>query len=124
MPMINDFKVLLDSLSGIQKAGYTTVPEKYVPPYIVLTTISSPRTFDHDGPTLTVTSRIQVDVYATDYKATKEIAIKLYALQTQNSIKISKIELANEAEGYETETKLYRISLDFKVDHYETTGGN
>lgn len=124
MPIENDFKILIDAASGIQPAGFTNLPQDTQPPYIVVTKISSPRERTHDGPSNTVTTRMQVDVYAKDYKEGKEIAVLLYDIVSSTSTTIAFIDLANEADGYEEETKLHRCMLEFTVNHYETIGGN
>lgn len=120
MSIEQEFKALIDGMSGIQKAAFTTAPEGYQAPYIICTKISSPREETHDAASDTVRSRLQVDVYAADYKQAKTIAIALYPLRNSSSDAIHSINLDNENDSYDAATKLHRIILDFRVDHYET----
>lgn len=111
---------LLDALTTYTVA-LNVAPESAMP-YVVIHKISAPRGETHDGRDGTVVSRIQVDVWALSYQDAKTIASTLYPLCEASYVGIASIELDNESDDYEQETKKHHVILDFIVRHYEQIG--
>lgn len=110
-------RTLLDGLTTATVA-LNVAPESAMP-YVVVHKVSAPRGETHEGRDSTVVSRIQVDVYALSYVEAKTIASTLYALCEQMHVSIASIEIDNEFDEYESETKLHHIVIDFIVRSYE-----
>lgn len=113
-------RTLIDGLTTVQV--FLNVAIESVNPYIVVHKISAPRGETLDGRDGTVVSRIQVDVWAMSYIEAKTIAGTLYPLCEVTYGGIASIELDNESDDYEPQTKKHHIILDFIVRHYEQMG--
>jgi hypothetical protein len=87
-------------------------PELVVKPYIVYSVISNVPSVSLDGPTDTEQRRIQVDVWGETYASVKGLEVTIKSTMAGSSIvniPLSTMDL------YESETKLFRISMDFSV---------
>lgn len=110
-------RTLLDGLTTATVA--LNVAPEGVMPYVTVRKISAPRGETHEGRDSTVVSRIQVDVYALSYVEAKTIASQCYGLCEQTDTSIASIEIDNEFDEYEPETKLHHIVIDYIVRSYE-----
>jgi len=115
------FRQLVDDLATIPVSLNHT--NELVPiPYITVHKVSAPRGQTLSGADTTVIARFQVDVYAKDYPTAKTQCTALYGLQYSIGTDIASIQLDNEIDMYESDTKLHHIALDFIVRHYEQIG--
>ncbi len=110
--------VTLSELPGAQ-VGFNDLPEGTPLPYIRITKISAPRASTHNGPDGTVMARFQVSVFGATYQQVKQLAAKIYPLQTYSTTTIRKIQLDNENDLFENDTNIHHVPLDFMVSHYE-----
>lgn len=119
-----EFRTLVASKSslGNESVHLNAVIENQEPPYIEVHKVSSPRGHTHEGRDGTVESRLQVNVFAKDYKSAKEQALLLYSMSEHNSPTIHFITLENEIDQYDDLSKLHCIVLDYLVRHYEQIG--
>ncbi len=115
------FRQLVEDLTTLKPSLNHSV-EIVTVPYIVVHKVSAPRGYTLSGSDTTVVTRFQVDVYANDYPTAKTHCTALYGLQFSTGTDISSIQLENEIDMYESDTKLHHIALDFIVRHYEQIG--
>jgi hypothetical protein len=87
-------------------------PDKTVKPYVVYQVISNVPEVTLDGVTDTENRRVQVDIYDRSYGAVKtlELAVKA-AMEAATFINIP----LSSRETYETDTQLYRVSIDYSI---------
>lgn len=109
--MVKTIAVNCDLVKLPESAGY---------PYVVVSKVSSPRGSNLDGLDGTAITLFQVDVYGKSYESAKNLAIQLYGICNIANSSVSHIDIANEFDGYEKETKLFKTVIDFRVSHYES----
>ena len=85
-------------------------------PYIIWQIISSQPEVTDDGVTGHEWVRVQIDVYHDDYDECTDLAHKVIGSISDN---IHPSEYENSQQSYETESKLFRQSLD--VEFWQTT---
>ena len=105
--------------TSITNVFLSQAPQITTKPYITINKVSAPRGETHEGRDGTVVARFQLDIYGDSYQQVKLLAGLAYSLCEQTDTSIASIELENEFDDYETDTKLFRVVLDFIVRHYE-----
>lgn len=113
------FRTAVDTLSTVNNVVLNVAPENTVPPYVRIFKVSGPRGSTHDGPNGLVTTRFQVDIVASTYQSAKTHAAELYPLQSAIIATVSSIRLENERDGFQSDTNLHTVSLDFLVYYKE-----
>lgn len=84
-----------------------------VPPYIVYTLIYNAPNWTLTGPSTLDNARYQIDVYAKARTDASSLADLVTAAITQSTL-LTGVPL-NVTSGYESETKLYRRTMEFSV---------
>lgn len=87
-------------------------PDSVDKPYIIYSVISDVQLNSLDGFSGLAEKRIQADIYTTSYGVTKALATSVkdtFAINLPSSIHLSSQEL------FESDTQLYRISMDFSI---------
>ena len=126
-----------------QNVAWARVAQETVKPYVTLNVISAPRSATHSGNDGMVAARVQVSIFSDTYGNTVALKDQIRALcNYANTIStpflgfkslpfnfggfaggtdavIAKIMLANEIEGYESDTKTFTNFLDFMILYYE-----
>ena len=87
-------------------------PDPSVKPYIVYQVISDVQVNSLDGFSGLSNKRVQVDVYATSYGASKTLASS--AKTAMSNAAFSNIHLSSQ-DLYENDTQLHRTSMDFSI---------
>ena len=107
---------------------YATAPKTVEPPYIVMMTVSAPREDTHEGPDGLVEVRLQFDWYAKTYQAVLSdfTAARLLFAGYQglmgnesDNVWVAGCEIADEGDGYESDVKLYRKTMDLLIKYEE-----
>lgn len=102
--------VLATLVSG--RAYPIEAPQFCERPYIVYTVISNVPQLSLDGPTGAENRRIQIDVWGDSYGAVKALEISIKAAMAASAV--VNVPLST-MDGYEPETGLYRIMVEYSV---------
>lgn len=90
------------------------LPQTPVLPAIVYQKISGPRSYSHSGDSNLTFTRYQFSIWAHTYAIAKSVAAQLRAcLSGKQFTTIRAAFVANEMDGYDSETKDFRIIMDF-----------
>ena len=87
-------------------------PDSVAKPYIIYQIISDVQFNDLDGFAGLSQKRCQIDVYHTSYGAVKTLAA---SIKTSMATALSQSVHLSSRDLHETDTQLYRISMDFSV---------
>ena len=102
-----------------QNVAWARVAQETVKPYVTLNVISAPRSATHSGNDGKVTARVQVSIFSETYGSAVALKDQIKGLCDYTDATIAKIMLANEIEGYESDTKTFTNFLDFMILYYE-----
>lgn len=111
MAIEGDVQAVLAALVG-GRCYPMVAPDNTVRPYIIFLVVSNVPEVTLDGPVDTENRRIQIDVYDPTYSGVKTLELAIKAAMIAASF--TNIPLVSR-ETYESETKLYRISLDYSI---------
>lgn len=112
MAVENDAYTLLAALVS-NRAFPMVAPEGTATPYITYQVISNIPVVCLDGITGTENRRFQIDGWADSYAAAKTLESSIKAAFAA-SVTIVNVPLST-MDGYEPETKLYRVTMDYSV---------
>ena len=101
------------------------LPQNYTAPAMTYQRISGPRLQNLSGPAGRAFPRIQFDIYAASYSAVKNIAAKLRAALDgyaglMGAVDVDRTTLESDMDGYQSDTEVYRVSMDFIISHVES----
>lgn len=99
------------------------LPQEPTPPAVVFLKVSGPRDLTQSGASGLVNPRFQVDAWAATYSSAKAVAEQVRlaligfsgTMGGASGVYVSGVNLDNERDLYEDETRLYRVSLDFTL---------
>lgn len=110
-------------LLSVAPVHWGMAPQGAARPFIVLTRISGVRTYSNDGQDAVAQSRVQADVYADSYGATKAVARRLVsAVSGRRAGVIRAVFIDNERDLPAADAEgdaLFRKSVDLMVHHTE-----
>lgn len=89
-----------------------TAPDPVVKPYLVFSVISDVQMNGLDGFAGLSNRRVQIDVYATSYGASKTLAS---AVKTSMSTAAFTNSHLSSQDLFEPDTQLYRVTMDFSI---------
>jgi len=110
-----------------EKIHYVKAPQDVVPPYIVLTKITSNPTYSHDGAVNLCESVIQISIFATTYNSVKLIAAQVKNVLNAYSgtmggvsgVIVNSCFHENEIDLYEEGQELYHLAEEYRLWHNE-----
>lgn len=113
--------------AGVWRINWIVAPQAIARPNIVLLRVSGLRDTPMDGPSGLVETMVQVDCYGETLAAALAVSRAVETVLsgysgTQGVTKFDGVFLISERHGYEdtgTPTRLYRVSLDFRIWHKE-----
>lgn len=99
-------------------------PEQIKNNYLIHQKISGNNGYAHDGPTGLLTSNYQFDSYAYKKSDAKAIIKQLKGEIDgyngfMNGIRVQGVFLLDEDSDYEKDTKLHRLTAEYRFQHYE-----
>ena len=89
-----------------------TAPDTVTKPYLVFSVISDVQVNHLEGFAELSNRRVQIDVYATSYGASKSLAIAVKA--AMSTAVFTNTHLSSQ-DLFEPDTKLYRVTMDFST---------
>lgn len=101
------------------KVALMTIPETTAPPHITIKKVSYVPEYTHDGMDELTTSRYSLYIYHTSYAELKKLCDKVRFIGTYEDFDIAWIQLVNQIDGYDSDTRVYNTIMDILVRHYE-----
>lgn len=101
------------------------LPQNPTLPAIVYQRIASPPDLSNDGPAGPLRTRLQLTLWASTWSGSRAIAAAVKAVLhgysgSADGQDVLLVAEANETDGYESETKLFRVIADYYVHTKET----
>ena len=91
-------------------------PEGVAKPFCTYQKISNARAYTFSKTSPVSRARIQLDCWGDSYSQVKGLASEIStALEAWDSTEILTAQQQNESDGYEPDTKLFRVSVDFFI---------
>ena len=104
----------VSALVGTQ-IHYSEAPQNTPSPYIVMTKISAPRDYTHDGPSGLVKGRFQFSIFAATYTLTKQVAAAIKPV-----LENLKCWCDDETDlGRDPSTGFYHLAVDYQITYNE-----
>jgi hypothetical protein len=112
MAVEGDLQTLLGALvSG--RCYPVTAPDSPTKPYITYQVISNVPLVNLDGPEGLENRRVQIDIWGDSYGAVKTLEVSVKSAMAGASF--TNVPLPSPGEGYESDTKLYGVTMDYSV---------